>query len=98
MLGCKENLDHQDGRADHDRAIGDIEVGPDILANKELEEIDNVSREDAVPKIPKRSTENERQGEGCAVESLSVTPQKGRNYYESQQRKEDQKNDAKLRG
>lgn len=98
VLGRKENFDHQDGRADYDRAVSDVEVGPDVRANKKFEEVDYVAGEDAVPQIPKRAPEDEGQGKGSAVESLRVSPQKRRNYDKSQQRKEDKKYDAQFGG
>jgi len=74
MLGCEENLDHQDSRAYHNRTVGDVKVGPDVLADIELEEVDNVSVEYAVPQIPKRSAEDQRQSKRGAIESLRVSP------------------------
>jgi len=98
VLGREENLDHQDGRPNNDCTIGDVEVGPDVLADKELEEIDDVPGEHSIPQISESAAQDKRQRKSRAVEPLRVSPQKRRNYDQRQQRKEDEKYNAQFRG
>ena len=59
MLGSEEDLHHEDRSANYDRAVGDVEVWPDVRTDVELEEVNYMSGEDAVPKVSKRSATRE---------------------------------------
>ena len=89
MLWSKEDLNHQDGCADNDGAICNIEVWPDILTDIELEKIDDVPCEHSIPEIAQGASENQRQRERSAIQSVRVPPQQSRHHYERQQREED---------
>src|SRR3954466_6557293 len=59
--GLEQDLCHQQHRAYHDGTIGDVKRGPVVAIEIEVEEVDDVSREEPVPQIPNSSAKDERQ-------------------------------------
>jgi hypothetical protein len=75
VFGSEEDLHHENGRTDYYGTVGDVEIGPNIRSDVELKKVDYVAGKNAIPKIPERTTEDQGQSKGCAVESLSMSPQ-----------------------
>jgi hypothetical protein len=97
VFWSKQDLNHQDGCADDNRAIGDIEVWPDILTDIELQEVDHVPGKHSIPQIAQGTAENQRQCKRGAVQSVRVPPQQGRDDHQRQKREEDEKYNAQFR-
>ena len=58
MFGREEDLNHEDRCSNHNRTISDVEVGPDVLSDVELEEVHYMSGENAIPEIAQCPTQN----------------------------------------
>src|SRR5579859_108095 len=74
MFGSKHDLDHQDGGANYDCAVRDIEIRPHVLPDIKLDEVDDVTGQNAVPKVPEGSAQDQRQRNSCAVQTLGMAP------------------------
>ena len=62
-----EDFEQQQAGADDDAAVGDVEVGPVVVDDGDLEEVDDVVEAGAVVEIADGSAEDEGEGDGAGV-------------------------------
>lgn len=67
-------VENEQGGADRDRAVGDIEGGEIRAAPVKEEEIDDVTERQAIPEIAQRAAQD--QGEPGTVPAISAAPKK----------------------
>lgn len=97
-LRREDDLGHEDKRTDDNGAVGDIEIGPYIVAQIKLEEINHVTGEEPVPKIAEGTAHDERERESRTGHFMGVLPKERGDDEQSDDRKANQKADLVLRG
>src|ERR1700722_20449795 len=70
-----EDFDEEEACADDDAAVGDVEVGPVVVADVDFEEIDDVAVADAVVEVADGSAEDEREGYGAESDGAAYSPE-----------------------
>lgn len=81
----EENLGNQKDSADDDGAVGNVEGWPVVRPDVEVEKIDDMAVDDAVPEIAEGAAQDERQANGHCAYRMTILPEQNGNDDESDQ-------------
>ena len=92
MVAAVEDFDHEDSGADDDGAIGQVESGPVVGAEVEVEEVNHAAAAQAVEKISEGAAQNQTQTPTGEVGRRSP-PQQDQNQDQGREREADEKDE-----
>src|ERR1035441_4353758 len=70
-----EDFEEEEGGADDDTGVGDVEVGPVVVVDLHGEEVDDMMEADTVVEIAERATEDESEGDRSEADGAAGAPQ-----------------------
>src|SRR6185312_4022114 len=90
LTGRKQNSRHQQDGSNHNRAIGNVERRPMMIADVEIQKVSHRSLPQPVPEIAECSAQNQAERNGNQVQSVSAFPEQIANHRARRNRKADQ--------
>ena len=93
---AKQDVGHEQDGSDDNRAVSDIERRPVIAADVEVEEVDHMSGDHAVPEITESAAKNHRERGACGVDDVAVFPEQHAHHAEREEREEDEQSEFPL--
>src|ERR1017187_1630195 len=70
-----EDFEQEEGGADDDAGVGDVEVGPVVVVDLHREEVDDMVEADTVVEIAECSAEDEGEGDGGESDGPASAPE-----------------------
>ena len=89
VLGA-QHFDEQEAGSDADGGVGDVEVGPVIVDDVDLEEVDDVGEAHAVVEVAERAAEDEREREADERELAAELPEQNEHDDDGEDREGDE--------